>query len=145
MADITRWTIRNIERDTIDIIAEVHEISGMSYGELLNEAVLSWYQLLPEIYEEKLVSRNRGKNDHSKIINHDYHLKSQIKGETTMYLNLITGQIESSRKADDIVCPNMNENSDFSLTKMIDEIWAIHWRTAWIQMMTRWRIGFSCA
>ena len=42
-----------------------------------------------------------------------------------MYLNLITGRIESSRKSEDIVCPNMNENSDFSLTKMIDEYMGI--------------------
>jgi len=39
-----------------------------------------------------------------------------------MYLNLITGRIESSQKSDDIVCPNMNENNGFSLTKIIDEL-----------------------
>ena len=52
MADTIRWTVRNIEQNTIDMIAEVHETSGITYGELLNEAVLSWYESLPEVNEE---------------------------------------------------------------------------------------------
>jgi hypothetical protein len=52
MSHAIRWTVRNIEQNTIDIIAEVHETSGITYGELLNEAVLSCYESLPEVNEE---------------------------------------------------------------------------------------------
>ncbi len=52
MTDAIRWTVRGIKQNTIDMIAEVQGTSGGSYGELINEAVLTWYDSLPEIHEE---------------------------------------------------------------------------------------------
>ncbi len=47
-----RWTCRNISPTAIQLLAEVSETSGLSYGDLLTEAIETWYEGLPEEPEE---------------------------------------------------------------------------------------------
>jgi hypothetical protein len=53
MSNAIRWTVRGIKQSTIDMIAEVRETSGGSYGELINEAVETWYDSLPEATDDE--------------------------------------------------------------------------------------------
>ena len=48
MAEFIRWTVRNVSPDTVEMIAQVAEISDFCFGELLNQAVEFWYDALPE-------------------------------------------------------------------------------------------------
>jgi hypothetical protein len=43
-----RWTIRGVDAEAIDMVGEVAEASGDSYGTLVTEAIVAWYQSLPE-------------------------------------------------------------------------------------------------
>ena len=47
-----RWTVRNFEPHVLGLLWEVREASGVSFGELLTEAVETWYQGLPEVEEK---------------------------------------------------------------------------------------------
>jgi hypothetical protein len=38
-----RWTVRGVDVETIARIREVSELSGATFGDLLNEAVALWY------------------------------------------------------------------------------------------------------
>ena len=48
MSDRIRWSCRSVGRETIGKLSEVHEISGIPYGELMDECVARWYSALPE-------------------------------------------------------------------------------------------------
>lgn len=48
MSELKRWTIRNIDPDTIAIINEIRDQSGTTSGALVNEAILDWYENLEE-------------------------------------------------------------------------------------------------
>ena len=52
MEDFKRWTIRKIDPETIAIINAVRAQSGATSGELVNEAILDWYENLEEDEEE---------------------------------------------------------------------------------------------
>ncbi len=52
MSDFKRWTIRNIDPETIAIINDMRTQSGASSGELVNEAILDWYENLEEEDDE---------------------------------------------------------------------------------------------
>lgn len=43
-----RWTVRNIDYDTIQRLKEVSQYWDVTMGYLVNEAVSSWYNQLPE-------------------------------------------------------------------------------------------------
>lgn len=53
MEDFKRWTIRNIDPETIAIINAVRAHSGATSGDLVNEAVMDWYENLDEDDEEE--------------------------------------------------------------------------------------------
>lgn len=42
-----RWTIRGIDPDVIDMVHEVADTSNLTIGEVLNEAIIEWYDALP--------------------------------------------------------------------------------------------------
>jgi len=42
-----RWTVRNVDPEVVDLLKEVSETSGGCYGELLTEAIETWYDGLP--------------------------------------------------------------------------------------------------
>jgi hypothetical protein len=52
MQDFKRWTVRNVDPETIEIINLMRVSSGMTAGELLDEAVSDWYENLEEDDEE---------------------------------------------------------------------------------------------
>jgi len=43
-----RWTVRNLDPLVLGLLWEVRETSGVPFGELLTEAIETWYQGLPE-------------------------------------------------------------------------------------------------
>lgn len=43
-----RWTIRGVEDDARACVEEVHELTGIPFGRLVSEAIVAWYQDLPE-------------------------------------------------------------------------------------------------
>jgi len=43
-----RWSVRNLDEDILELLREVKEVSGLSYGEIVSEAVSDWYRRLPE-------------------------------------------------------------------------------------------------
>ncbi len=47
-----RWTVRNVDPDAVELIEEVAETSGSMFGELLTDAIETWYNQLPEEDEE---------------------------------------------------------------------------------------------
>lgn len=63
MADTIRWTVRGVNPDTIERIAEVSGESKCAYGLLVDEAVEVWFGNLPfaeeedEVDEEALFDR----------------------------------------------------------------------------------------
>lgn len=47
-----RWTVRLPQQSPIlDMLREVQETSGLRMAELLEEAVMEWYQQLPTVEE----------------------------------------------------------------------------------------------
>ncbi len=52
MTDTIRWTVRGIHSETLNMLANIQESSGGTYGEFVNEAVAHWYELLPDAAEE---------------------------------------------------------------------------------------------
>ena len=42
-----RWTIRGIDPDVIDMVHEVADTSNLTIGEVVNEAIIEWYDALP--------------------------------------------------------------------------------------------------
>lgn len=52
MQESKRWTVRNVDPETIQIINQMREFSGFTAGELLNEAVSDWYENLEEDDED---------------------------------------------------------------------------------------------
>lgn len=48
MSDSKRWTIRNVDPETIEIINLVRAQSGATAGELVSEAILDWFENLEE-------------------------------------------------------------------------------------------------
>ena len=47
-----RWTVRGVDERIIEMIRDVSEVSGSTFGELLSAAVTLWYDRLPEIEDE---------------------------------------------------------------------------------------------
>ncbi len=47
-----RWTIRNVDPEVVDLIAEVSETSGLTFGELVSQGLLEWHAQLPFEDEE---------------------------------------------------------------------------------------------
>jgi len=43
-----RWTVRNVDPEAIQLLEEVSETSGLTFGELLTDAIETWYDGLPE-------------------------------------------------------------------------------------------------
>ncbi len=43
-----RWTVRNVDPEAIQLLEEVAETSGCTFGELLTDAIETWYHGLPE-------------------------------------------------------------------------------------------------
>lgn len=52
MEDFKRWTIRNIDPETVAMINEIRAHSDVTSGELVNEAVVYWFESLDEEDEE---------------------------------------------------------------------------------------------
>ena len=52
MSELKRWTIRNVDPETIAIINSICAQSGATAGELVNEAILDWFENLEEDGEE---------------------------------------------------------------------------------------------
>ena len=52
MSNLKRWTIRNVDLKTIAIINEIRGQSGATSGELVNEAVLDWFENFEELGAE---------------------------------------------------------------------------------------------
>ncbi len=48
-----RWMIRNVSDQAIQMVAEVSDITGIYYGDLVNEAIVNWYDNLPEHAEDE--------------------------------------------------------------------------------------------
>ena len=47
-----RWTVRNVDPVAVQLLEEIAETSGACFGELLSEAIETWYDQLPEEDEE---------------------------------------------------------------------------------------------
>lgn len=45
--DIKRWSVRNIEEETLAILRQMSDHWGVRMGDLVNEAVVVWYNRLP--------------------------------------------------------------------------------------------------
>ena len=43
-----RWSVRHVDEEAIACLREVKETNGGTFGQLLSEAVLSWYESLDE-------------------------------------------------------------------------------------------------
>lgn len=52
MHDFKRWTVRNVNPETIKIINLMSAFSGVTTGEILNEAVSDWFENLEEEDDE---------------------------------------------------------------------------------------------
>ena len=42
-----RWTVRNVDPEAVELIEEIAETSGLTYGELVTEAIVTYYDQLP--------------------------------------------------------------------------------------------------
>ncbi len=47
-----RWTVRNVDPEAIELIEEIAETSGCTFGELVTDAIETWYEQLPEEDDE---------------------------------------------------------------------------------------------
>jgi hypothetical protein len=54
-----RWTIRGVDAEAIDMVSEVAEASGVTYGALVTEAIVAWYRNLPEADDTDIESAIR--------------------------------------------------------------------------------------
>lgn len=52
MSGLKRWTIRNVDPETIEIINLMRAQSGATAGELVSEAILDWFENLEEDGED---------------------------------------------------------------------------------------------
>jgi ferritin-like protein len=48
---MTRWTIRGVGDEVVEMIRKVADLTGATHGELLTEIVADWYGQLPEADE----------------------------------------------------------------------------------------------
>lgn len=52
MADTKRWTVRGIQKETLEMLSVVRQHSTGNYGDYVNEAVAQWYESLPDADED---------------------------------------------------------------------------------------------
>jgi hypothetical protein len=45
----SRWTVRNVDRDALELLFQVRAACNWSTGDLLSEALRQWYRTLPEL------------------------------------------------------------------------------------------------
>ena len=56
MTNTSKWTLRNIEPEALALLHEVSETSGLPMGALVSQALVEWYDRLPEIDDDEPAS-----------------------------------------------------------------------------------------